>query len=702
MLNHRFKYIYCAATVALLFLAPEKASQASDKHSPALSGFIGLNTIPSARMDSVGTIHAGISTLDPYISGYIGAQLASPLYINIRQTAEISSLTGTAKRLYPNIGMKLRLRKESAYSPEISVGLQSIIGHSRMASEYIALSKSYKNLDFTAGMGWGRMGASGKFNNPLKYISKHFGKDREQNSELPNAPANWLTGDSIGFFGGVEYFTPYQGLSIKLDYGSDKYSVEQATSDYNPASPWGIGLSYNYKNWANASLGMQGSDKIFAGLSIKSNPAKWSLTHRKYDNPKPFYKTRSHIDTNITAIKQDAQSDGAQLYNITESGNKIFANLELSPKAPAPQQIGRAARHISMHSAQNIEEINIRPSHENLYGANIKLMRPDVEKAVDNKNGSPQELWKNADFVVSDSENKPSHSFLSTKWISGKKSFSIDLENQLSLSEEDSGILYRSSAIINAKSSTFLGILIGNSIRININDNLDKIEKLRPPAQNPVRSDIYNFTQKRIGVENSYIAYNHSFSPQLHANITAGYLEEFYAGYGGELLYRPFGSRIALGANIWNVVRRNPYTPLNLGLEGNAIISGHVNGWYDLSHQNMVLSAKAGRFLGGDTGISLGLEKIFKNGAKLNANTTLSNYSEPDLFGGTTSAYHNISLSLPLGSIKYIPEGSKIITKIAPFGRDIGQILNPPSRLFDATENMTLDHMANHWIEVMD
>ncbi len=499
-------------------------AQASDMHSPALSGFIGLNTVPSARMDSAGTIRAGLSTLDPYMSGYIGVQLAAPLHVNIRQTAEISSLTGTAKRLYPNIGLKLRLKKESAYSPEISVGLQSIIGHKRMASEYIALSKSYKNLDFTAGIGWGRMGASGKFNNPLKYISENFGKDRDQNSETPSSPANWFSGDSIGFFGGIEYFTPIKGLSLKLDYGSDKYGVEKAVSDYNPAAPWGIGLSYNYNDWANASLGMQGDDKIFAGISIKSNPAKWSLTHRKYDEPKPFYKVRSHSQTNITAIKQDAASDGIYLYNIKESGNKIFANLELSPKAPSPRQIGRAARHISMHSARNIEEINIRPSHENLHGANIKLMRSDVENAVDNKSGSPQELWGNAAFVVTDGESKQSHGFLSTKGISGSKAFSIDIESQFSLSEEDSGILYRSSALINAKSSAFLGIITGSTLRININDNLDKIEEIRPAALNPVRSDVYNFTNKRIALENSYITYNHSLTPELSASITAGYL----------------------------------------------------------------------------------------------------------------------------------------------------------------------------------
>ncbi len=652
-------------------------------------------------MDKLGTIRAGVSTLDPYMHGYIGVQIARALNINIRQSAEISSLTKEAKRLYPAIDTKLRLKKESSFSPEISIGLQSIIGHKKMAGEYIALSKSYKSFDFTAGIGWGRMGASSRFNNPLKYISPHFGKKRNLNSETTNTPSSWLTGDSIGFFGGVEYFTKFDGLSLKFDYGANNYDIEKDSFGYEPAAPWGIGLSYNNNKWASASIGTQGGDKIFASLSLQSNPSNWLFTHRKYESPKPFYKVRGQ-NTNITAMKDNAENDDISLSNITAKKLRIYADLKLSPNAPAPQQIGRAARHIAMHSDQNIEEINIRPTHTNLRGINIKIMRSDLENSVGNKNSSPQEIWENTAFVVSDKDKERKHSFLPTKGISHGNNLSLQLENQFSLSEKDSGILYRSSALIKASSSPFLGIVTGSALRLNLANNLEKIGDLRIAAQNPVRSDIYNFAQKRISLENSYIAYTHSFTPEIHAAITAGYLEEFYAGYGGEILYRPFSSRLAIGAEIWSVKRRSPYSPLNIWLENERAISGYINGWYDLPSQNLTLNAKAGRFLAGDTGISLGLERLFKNGAKLSAKVALSNYSQPDSFGGSTSAYHSLNLTLPLGSIKHITEGSEIRTIISPFGRDIGQSPNTPLKLFNISENLTLDHMTNHWLEIMD
>ncbi len=697
-----FKKPYnCLTAIALCFsLQITNKAYAEQNYSPTLTGFLGLNTVPSARMDKVGTIRTGISALDPYMHGYIGLQIAQPLYINIRQSAETTGITKTANHLYPGVDLKLRLLKETAHRPEISLGLQSAFGHKKMASEYIALSKRYNNFDFTAGIGWGKMSGAGKLNNPLKGISSHFAKNRNPNSESPNEPHNWFSGDTIGFFAGLEYFTPIDGLSLKLDYGADNYSAEQNSLNYNPPSPWGTGLAYTYNNWASASVGIQGLDKVMGHISLQSSPEKWWFKGKKYNKPKPFYKERSGI-LNITAIKQAAENDNIILSNISTNNKSIFATLEITPNAPTPKQIGRALRLIAANSGYNIEEINITPIHTNLHGRTVKIMRSDVENSIINNNSSPQEIWKNTEFTVTDDNNIHSHN-LETKRISNKNTIALSLENQISLSEEDSGILYRSSAFIESKSNPFMGFVTGSKLRVNLNDNLDKIHKLRPAALNPVRSDIYEFTDKLISLDNAYVGYKYSLNPDLHASITGGYLEEFYTGIGGEVLYRPFASRFAFGAEIWRVSRRNPYTALNLGADTDNVTSGHINTWYDLPHHNITLSARAGQYLAGDVGGSIGLVKTFKNGAKLDTSVTITNYSDPDLFGGTTHAYHSLKLSLPLGSIPYINEGSAINTTIAPFGRDIGQSINPPSRLYEMTDNFTLNHIANHWREILD
>ncbi|PCI57135.1 MAG: hypothetical protein COB36_02390 [Alphaproteobacteria bacterium] len=699
--NWIYNPLFFAATLlcAAICVAGTTRATPLQKHSPALTGFLGLNTIPSARMDEVGTVRMGVSTLDPYLHGYIGIQIAEPLHINIRQTAEVSNLTEAPKTLYPGVDLKLRLIKENTYRPEISLGLQSAFGHKRMAGEYIALSKRYNNFDFTAGIGWGRLGSAGHFNNPFKILGSHFDHDRNPDSDTPNTPSNWFTGDKIGLFAGVEYFLPYDGLSLKLDYGADRYTAEKNNFDYESPAPWGIGLAYTHNDWLSASIGMQGTDKVMGRISLQSIPSKWPFTHKTYPKPKPFYKQRN-ARLNIASMTNAAANDDITLTGITSKGQSIFAILDISPHIPAPQQIGRAVRHIAAHSGQDIEEIIITPRHVHLMGTPVKIMRSDVENYLKNNLSSPQEIWKNTEFVVTTEDNKTSNPFLSIRRTNNKTTFTLALENQISLSEEESGILYRSSAFLNLQSSPFLGFLTGTSLRLNLDNNLSERAYLNKTHPTELTK---SYAQARISLENAYVGYTHSLTPDLHFMASAGYLEEGYAGLGGEILYRPFSSRFALGAEIWSVTPRQANSPLNMGLyTGQNSITGHINGWYDLPHHDITLHARAGRFIAGDVGGSLELEKIFKNGAKLTGLVSLSNYSDTDIYGGTTHAYNSLKLTLPFGNIPYIPTGSEIRTKIAPFDRVTAQSINPPQRLFEMTENFTLDHMAKHWTNILD
>ena len=190
-------------------------------------GMLGLNTIPNARMDSKGTVRIGASTTDPYLHYFMGFQIAEPLYINLRQTAEISSLIHAEKRLYPGVDFKLRLMKDTRKRPELSFGVQSAFGHKRLSSEYLTFSKRLYNIDYTGGLAWGQLGSAGHIKNPLRGISAHFSKERDYSSEESQSFQNWFTGKEIGFFGGVEYFTPLKGLSIKADYGANRYVSEK-------------------------------------------------------------------------------------------------------------------------------------------------------------------------------------------------------------------------------------------------------------------------------------------------------------------------------------------------------------------------------------------------------------------------------------------------------------------------------------------
>ena len=686
-------------TIAFILSAPAWANEPA-RYSPFLSGPLGLNIVPNARMDPVGTIRASVSTQDPYMHGSLGFQVAEPLYISFRQTSESSSLLDEAERLYPGIDAKLRLMKETRTTPEIAIGLQSAFGHKRMAGEYLALSKRVGDFDFTGGMGWGRFGSAGHIKNPLRHISNHFEKNRID-QEMPNDITNWFTGEKVGFFGGIEYFTPLDGLSIKADYGADRYSAETAAGDFDAPAPWALGLSYSPNDWMNASIGTQGFDKIMARISFSGAPSQWPFSGAKAQTITPLHAKRVGT-AEPQAMHLGAEKNGVSLVNIQTHNRSASATFPLKDYRSAPAQYGIAAVGMANHAGTQVEAFTFTPQVMNLRGPSVSIMRSDLENVILKSQGSAAEIWQNTEF--SKAEHKamkaPPASIMSN-WESFK-SFRLILENQISLSEEDSGTLHRSSLIAESKGPSFFGLLhTGAGLRLNLHDNLERLNDIRPQYLLPVRSNVSAFADQRVSMDRLYASFTHSFTPALHTAITGGYLEEMYGGLGGEILYRPFDSRWAIGLESWLALKRDPYAELNMGFNGDSLLSGHINAWYDLDNDGLTLHGKFGRFLAEDIGGTIGLSKEFQNGASIDAFITLTDTADFDLFGGTTHAYHGVRLSLPLGSVPYIPPGSRLDVKLEPFGRDIGQSIDNPVPLYALTEPFSEDHLARYWDEVI-
>lgn len=681
-------------SVHSLFVHP---AHATDEYSTNLYGALGLNTVPSARMDPAGTIRAQISHLDPYAHGTLGVQIAKPLSLVLRQSAEISSWKEDAKDLYPGLDFKLRLLEETRALPELSVGLQSAFGHKRTAAEYIAASKRYKDFDFTGGIGWGALGQSGDFSNPLKLLGDSFNENRPNDGALPNRPGDWFSGDETAFFGGIEYFTPIDGLSLKADYTSFRYDAERAAGDYHAPPPWSIGVNYKPTPWIDLGLAAQGRDKIIARLSLQGLLQNWRKQDAQTKTKTPLRPYRTELAL-PAQMENSAARDNMYLFDAQREGASAQATLLLKDQLSAPKQIGQAVIHMANHAGKHTEQIEIKPMILGLQGPKVKLMRRDLEQALAKDQGSAEEIWQHTEF---DSEYKTKGALeikRPQKYGYGINDFGLTLDNQLSLSEEDSGVLYRTALIISHKIPKFYGLLDNfAALRLNLKENLSGLSSVRPAPYYSVRGDVEAFAQRSISLERLFTAYTHSPRPDLHLKLIGGYLEEMYAGAGGEILYRPFDSRFTIGAEGWLALKRDPYTVMNTGLRGDRQITGHINGWYELPYWDTALHASFGRYLGGDVGTTIGLNKNFENGVKLESYLTLTNKDDLDLFGGTTNTASGVRLSLPLGGFRYAPQNANIKLRAESLGRQTGQKLDAPLPLYDLTEPFTLKHMQDHW-----
>jgi len=697
----RNKTGYFIATAITLIAATPFCALAQQEYSPALQGIVGLNTVPSARMNETGTIRAGVSTLDPYLHSFAGLQLSDRLYVGVRQSAEISNLNEDADRLYPGIDLKFKVLEETRSRPAIAIGLQSALGHKRMAGEYIALSKRYKDLDFTIGAGWGRFGSAGHIDNPLKSLSDHFGKARRLDGELANKPDDWFTGEKIGFFGGIEYFTPIKGLSLKADWGADRYEAERAAFNYEAPAPWAVSANYKPKPWIDMNLGIQGTEKIMGRLTLSTNPASWKWAEKDYEPARPMRPFRTS-SASAQAMRLEASAGGHILHNIQSDQGRINAHMPLQPYLTTPFQLGRAYRAMVNHAGPQAEELNIIPTIHNLHGPSIRIMRSDLENALVYNHGSPEEIWQNTSFETANIRPNQTQPYRQAHGFFHEFIPELTLENQISLSEEDQGTLYRTSLIAGTKKMDFFGLITSAaSMRLNIADNLDRLEDTRWPKLLPVRSNVADFAEDTFALETLYTSYTHSFTPNTHMALTTGFLEEMYAGFGGEVLYRPYNAKWALGAESWLSAKRDPGSFLHTGLNGDSLLTGHINGWYDLPENGLTLSAKAGRYLAEDIGGTIALTKRYQNGTKLGGFVSVTNEADIDIFGGTTHAYGGLQLSIPLGNLPYTPRGTKINIKALPFGRDTGQHLDNPLPLYELTQPFTYRHITENWQDVV-
>ena len=110
------------------------------------------------------------------------------------------------------------------YLPAISIGLRDFIGTGWYSSEYIVGTKSIGNLEFSAGIGFGRLAGRSKFSNPFKVLSSRFSERGSTNvgkgGTLGNL--NWFQGDTSAFYG-LRYRVG-QNLTIETEYLPDLMS----------------------------------------------------------------------------------------------------------------------------------------------------------------------------------------------------------------------------------------------------------------------------------------------------------------------------------------------------------------------------------------------------------------------------------------------------------------------------------------------
>ena len=233
---------------------------------------------------------------------------------------------------------------------------------------------------------------------------------------------------------------------------------------------------------------------------------------------------------------------------------------------------------------------------------------------------------------------------------------------------------------------------ISGAFRKSILTNLTKNQRRSNSVLPRVHSNwvLYDLAGQGGHINHLKLSYTTNFKNNFYGNFHAGYLEPFFAGFGGEILYKPSNSVFGVGLDLNHVWQRD-YNML-FGLRDYAITMGNISFYFDPG-SNFDLEINLGRYLAGDWGATTKISRQFGNGWEVGAYATLTDV--PFETFGEGSFDKGIYASMPMDWLVGKPNKSRRKFVIRPITRDGGARLSGARTFIKELE----PHMENNFIE---
>jgi hypothetical protein len=231
----------------------------------------------------------------------------------------------------------------------------------------------------------------------------------------------------------------------------------------------------------------------------------------------------------------------------------------------------------------------------------------------------------------------------------------------------------------------------------NIYNTLD-LSTLSNSVLPHVRSDLVLYEKEGInGIANLDAVYRTRISRDMFFEAKAGYLEDMYAGGGLQFLWRPEGERIAIGADLYQVWKRN-FDRL-FGVQQYRILTGHVSLYYQSPWYGLNFNIHVGRYLAGDYGATIEVVRQFSTGVEVGAFATFTNV--PFSKFGEGSFDKGIIVNVPLEwALPFFTQSSYDLL-LRSLIRDGGQRLDNDDSLYEETQSNSYGQILDHMDDVI-
>ncbi|MBB5723909.1 hypothetical protein FHS72_003556 [Loktanella ponticola] len=654
---------------------------------PTLStyGTPGLVDLPTASVLPDGHLSFGVSYSELGLRNNFTFQVLPKLTGTFRYTVVESDVFYDR-----SFDLHYQLLNETDTRPSLAMGLRDIIGTGVYSGEYIVATKTVSEvLQVTGGLGWGRFAGRNSFDNPLSV----FGLSSEE--RIFNNPASlefsgtggqletgrWFQGPA-SFFAGLDWAFSDQ-LSVQLEYSNDDYGTERLLGGTKISSPFNASVQYSPLDSFYLKAYVIGGENFGVQLNYVLNPTERFIKGGREPFPQPI---RSSSDFSAGDVEEKLRRnlsheglvlDGSQID--TTSARVYVGNNRWDVEA---QAAGRTARVLTNSLPLNVEDFTVVFQERGVPISSVSTKRSDLEELQYHYDAA----WLTRVRANIDDANQVSVA-------QSKLDFSFEPYTAFSFFDPQSPIRVDVGAQLSASYRVLPGFTLDARLRYPFAGNLGDTDRESDSVLPRVRSEAFLFARdSELEVNTLTAEYIWRPAPETFGRMTAGYLENQFGGVSAEALWYPIDSRMAYGAEI-NYVRQRDFDML-FGFQDLDAVTGHFSGYYDFGN-GFHTQVDIGRYLAGDWGGTLTVNREFNNGVRVGGYFTLTDVPF-DKFG-EGSFDKGLTLEIPLSFFTGQPTRRVLKQNLQAVNRDGGARLNVSNRLYPLVRDYRGAELSDGW-----
>ncbi|UXY14488.1 YjbH domain-containing protein [Chitiniphilus purpureus] len=652
--------------------------------NPSLDGTSGLVHMPDAWVGGHDDWLIGYSYGDPYSAFWSSVTLLPWLELSATYTRIAGVPSGLGGAYGDNkdksFGAKLRLMAEDGWLPALAIGAKDFHGTRLFRAQYVVASKRLGPLDLSLGYGTDRIdgvfgGARWQVNDNWSVVAEYDATDyRYSQSDRRSKAGSY----DKGYAAGLEYRWGWLGAQVS----------------YSEHAKLGVNAFVDIPMDSKRFLPLIHEPQPYMATVERPTEAQWqgdpalrqrlvdALTRQQFRNIAVHYRAGTlKLSLSNSRISEMHRAVGRAARVALALGPVQTQRLEITygvADVPVATYAFADADKLQGYFSGAVERAALEPTVSVAYAdpATLAEVHDDSPMwgAFDEVGQMKLELIEDGDAIRLKGEDASS----SRIRIAPVTRFFFN---------DPSGIL-KYDVGVSAGYRKQLGeqTYLSTSVVASVLENVSDVTQPSNSTLPHVRSDIADYLDDApVRLNTLYLNKTWHLAPRWYARASGGLYEQMYGGVGGQVLYYPAEQPWALDLNVDWVRQRD--TEGWFGFRDYDTLTGFANLHVRLPYA-LTATARVGRFLAKDEGVRFELKRRFANGIEIGGWYTVTNGDDITSPGSPSSPYRDkgVFVSIPLTIMLTKDTQASAAVSLAPWTRDVGQMVAWPGDLYDLLE----------------